>query len=57
MVKSTDGAFELEHVASCEFLDVRLDYDHPEIRKCDIAAFDCGEITVTGGNLLHVLRK
>ncbi len=57
VVKDTDGAFELEHVKSCEFLDVRLDYDHPEIRKCDVAAFDCGEITISGGNLLPVMRR
>ena len=57
MVKTTDGAFELEHVKSCEFLDVRLAYDHPEIRKCDVAALDCGEITVSGGNLMPVMRR
>ena len=57
VVKDTDGAFELENVASCDFVNVRLSYEHPEIRKCDIAALDCGEVTVTGGNLLPVMRR
>ena len=45
MIEGIDGAFELNQAKDVNFFNVKLQYEHPECWKCDVAQKDCDDVT------------